>query len=364
MSEPNADILIVDDTPANLRLLASMLAQRGYKARPVPSGALALQAVKSQPPELILLDINMPGLNGYEVCRQLKADEKTREIPVIFLSALGETEDKLNAFAAGGVDYISKPFQFEEVDARITTHLKLRQLQKQLEDHNRHLSRLVEAQVKKIPDSQLATIFALAKLSESRDEDTGAHLFRVRGYCRAIATHLFRGGPYASDVDERFIENLYFSSPLHDIGKVSIPDAILLKKGPLTPEEWAVMKTHTTLGAATLDVVLEQYPDNEMVRMGREIARSHHERWNGTGYPHGISGEAIPLPARIFAMADQYDALRSTRPYKRGFTHDETVKIIVEGDGRTMPEHWDPVILAAFREVETEFLGIWDSYEG
>lgn len=364
MSEPNADILIVDDTPANLRLLASMLAQRGYKARPVPSGALALQAVRSQPPELILLDINMPGLNGYEVCRQLKADEKTREIPVIFLSALGETEDKLNAFAAGGVDYISKPFQFEEVDARITTHLKLRQLQKQLEDHNRHLSRLVEAQVRKISDSQLATIFALAKLSESRDEDTGAHLFRVRGYCRAIATHLSRGGPYAPEVGDRFVENLYYSSPLHDIGKVSIPDAILLKKGPLTPEEWAVMKTHTTLGAATLDVVLEQYPDNEMVRMGREIARSHHERWDGTGYPHGLSGEAIPLPARIFSMADQYDALRSTRPYKRGFSHAETVRILVEGDGRTMPGHFDPLILAAFREAEPEFLDIWDSYEG
>jgi putative two-component system response regulator len=172
----------VDDTPANLKLLSGMLAQRGYKARPVPNGTLALQAVRSKPPDLILLDINMPGLNGYEVCRQLKADEKLSEIPVIFLSALGETEDKLRAFAAGGVDYISKPFQFEEVDARIATHLKLRHLQQQLEEHNQELSRLVQEQVKKISDSQLATIFALAKLAESRDEDTGRTSSRVRRY--------------------------------------------------------------------------------------------------------------------------------------------------------------------------------------
>lgn len=363
MSETTADVLIVDDTPANLKLLSGMLAQRGYKARPVPNGTLALQAVRSKAPDLILLDINMPGLNGYEVCRQLKADEKLREIPVIFLSALGETEDKLRAFAAGGVDYISKPFQFEEVDARIATHLKLRHLQQQLEEHNQELSRLVQEQVKKISDSQLATIFALAKLAESRDEDTGAHLFRVRRYCRSLAVHLAAAGEKERRIDEKFIDNLYFSSALHDIGKVSIPDAILLKKGPLTPEEWVVMKAHTTLGANTLAAVLEQHPDNEMIRMGKEIARSHHERWNGTGYPQGLAGEAIPLPARIFSMADQYDALRSTRPYKRGFTHEETVRIIVEGDGRTLPEHWDPAILAAFRAMETEFLDIWMRFE-
>lgn len=363
MADTTADVLIVDDTPANLKLLSGMLAQRGYKARPVPNGTLALQAVRSKPPDLILLDINMPGLNGYEVCRQLKADEDLREIPVIFLSALGETEDKLRAFAAGGVDYISKPFQFEEVDARIATHLKLRHLQRQLEEHNNQLSRLVQEQVKKISDSQLATIFALAKLAESRDEDTGAHLFRVRNYCRALAVHLAGSGARGRQIDERFVDDLYFSSPLHDIGKVSIPDAVLLKRGPLTPEEWVVMKAHTTLGANTLAAVLEQHPDNEMIRMGKEIARSHHERWNGTGYPQGLVGDAIPLPARIFAIADQYDALRSARPYKRGFSHEETVKVIVEGDGRTMPEHWDPLILDAFGRLETEFREIWTRFE-
>ena len=363
MAEQPSDILIVDDTPANLKLLSGMLVQRGYKARPVPNGALALQAIQSKPPELILLDINMPGMNGYEVCRRLKASEQYRDIPVIFLSALGETEDKLRAFEAGGVDYISKPFHFEEVDARISTHLKLRRLQRDLEDHNRRLSELVQKQVKEISDSHLATIFALAKLAESRDEDTGAHLFRVRKYCRALAIHLARENVGGRVIDEPFVENLFFSSALHDIGKVSIPDAILLKKGPLTAEEWAVMKTHTTLGALTLEAVLESHPENDMLRMGKEIARSHHERWDGTGYPQGLAGEEIPLPARIFAMADQYDALRSTRPYKRGFTHEETVRIIVEGDGRTMPHHWDPAILAAFRVLEPEFLDIWTRFQ-
>jgi putative two-component system response regulator len=363
MTESTADILVVDDTPANLRLMSEMLARRGFRSRCVADGRLALEAVAATPPDLILLDINMPGMDGYEVCRRLKADDRFKEIPVVFLSALAETEDKLRAFAVGGVDYIGKPFQIEEVNARITTHLKLRQLQRQLEEHNRQLAEIVRAQVKKISESHVATIVALAKLAESRDEDTGAHLFRVRGYCRVLATHLAQDGVHRQVIDEPFIDDLFFSSALHDIGKVSIPDAILLKRGSLTPAEWAVMQTHPVLGASTLDAVLAQYPDNEMIRMGREIARAHHERWDGTGYPQGIAGEEIPLAARIFTLADVYDALRSVRPYKRGFAHEETARIILEGDGRTMPAHWDPVVLAAFRATERELDEIWTRFE-
>ncbi len=190
MNERKADILIVDDTPANLRMLGGMLAKQGYKSRPVPSGILALKAVESEPPDLILLDINMPGMNGYEVCEKLKADERFRDIPVIFISALGETEDKLRAFSAGGVDYVGKPFQFAEVEARISTHLRLRFLQRELERHNDHLADLVAEQVKEISEAQQATIFAIAKVAEARDFDTGAHLQRVRRYCRALATRL------------------------------------------------------------------------------------------------------------------------------------------------------------------------------
>jgi len=364
MSERRPDILIVDDTPANLRLLGGMLGKQGYKSRPVPSGALALQAIESEPPDLILLDINMPGMNGYETCERLKADARFRDIPVIFISALGETEDKLRAFSAGGVDYVSKPFQFAEVEARISTHLRLRALQRELEQHNRHLSELVTAQVKEISDAQHATIFALAKIAEAKDEDTGAHLLRVRQYCRAIAERLGerKAFPVPVLIDREFVEVIEWASPLHDIGKVCVPDAVLLKRGPLTQEEWAVMRTHTTVGARTLESVLVNYPRNAFVKMGVEIARSHHERWDGSGYPEGLAGEAIPLAARIFTVADQYDALRSPRPYKPPFDHEKTFRILVEGDGRTSPEHFDPRVLAAFREVAPELARIWDRF--
>jgi putative two-component system response regulator len=363
MTTPRADIMIVDDTPENLRVLAGMLGKQGYRTRPLPSGSLALAAARSEPPDLILLDINMPGMSGYEVCHQLKTDDRLKHIPVIFISALGETEDKLRAFAAGGVDYISKPFQFPEVEARISTHLKLRQLRQDLERHNHHLSELVAEQVKDISDAQHATIFALAKLAEARDRDTGAHLLRVRRYCRALASHLAGRNTFPRQIDAAFIDLLEWASPLHDIGKVCIPDTILLKHAPLTPEEWAVMRTHTTLGATTLESVLVSYPRNPLVRMGCEIARSHHERWSGGGYPQGLAGEAIPLPARIFKIADHYDALRSTRPYKPPLSHAETVRIFTEGDDRTRPDHFDPRVLAAFREIETVFAGIWQSPE-
>ncbi len=362
MSERKPDILIVDDTPANLRLLGGMLAKQGYKSRPVPSGALALQAIESEPPDLILLDINMPGMNGYETCERLKADARYRDIPVIFISALGETEDKLRAFSAGGVDYVSKPFQFAEVEARISTHLRIRALQRELEQHNRHLSELVAEQVREISDAQHATIFALAKVAEAKDEDTGAHLLRVRQYCRALAVHLAERNVFPGGIDKEFIEVIEWASPLHDIGKVSVPDAVLLKRGPLTPEEWSVMRTHATVGARTLESVLVSYPRNTLVKMGAEIARSHHERWDGSGYPEGLAGEAIPLAARIFTVADQYDALRSPRPYKPPFDHDRTVRILLEGDGRTMPHHFDPHVLAAFREIAPEFATIWDRW--
>ncbi len=362
MADQKANILIVDDTPANLRLLGGMLVKQGYKSRPVPNGALALQAVESEPPDLILLDINMPGINGYEVCGRLKADERFRDIPVIFISALGETEDKLRAFSAGGVDYVSKPFQFEEVEARISTHLKLRMLQRELEKHNRHLSELVAEQVKEISEAQHATIFALAKLAEAKDEDTGAHLLRVRQYCREMTTWLLRENVFPGLIDDVFLEIIEWASPLHDIGKVAIPDAVLLKRGPLTPEEWKTMKTHATAGAQTLESVLVSYPRNSFVKMGVEIARSHHERWDGSGYPEGLSGEDIPLAARIFTIADQYDALRSARPYKPPFDHEKTVRILVEGDGRTLPVHFDPRVHHAFRQVEKELKNIWDRF--
>jgi putative two-component system response regulator len=347
---PRANILIVDDTPANLQVLSDLLKQRGIHPRPVPSGKLALQAAELDAPDLILLDITMPEMDGYEVCQRLKAQKTLKEIPVIFISALTETLDKVKAFSVGGVDYITKPFQIDEVYARVETHLQLRRLQQEHEQTIQHLEQRVQNQVREISASQLATIFALAKLAESRDDDTGKHLERVRTFCKLLATRLGDQAQYRDQISAAFIEDIYQASPLHDIGKVGIPDAILLKPGKLSGEEFERMKLHTILGAQTLEAVSQQYPSNPLISMGRAIARHHHERWDGTGYPDGLAGEAIPLAARIMAVADVYDALRSKRVYKPGFPPMTTLDIMRNSSGT----HFDPGIVSIFDELHEE----------
>ena len=274
---------------------------------------MALEAAVALLPDLILLDIMMPGMDGFEVCRQLKLDARLRGVPVVFLSAIDEVADKVRAFSAGAVDYISKPFQFPEVLMRVETHLRLRRMQIELEAKNRFLVELVREQVREISDSQMATIFALAKLAESRDGETGKHIERVQLYCKLLAATLAEQPEYIGRIEESFIENMFLASPLHDIGKVAIRDHILLKQGELTSAEFEEMKTHTTLGAQTLEAVKTRYPQNEFLRLGIEIARCHHERWDGNGYPAGLKGTGIPLSARIMAVADSYDAARSRR---------------------------------------------------
>ncbi len=360
-SDPSspATILVVDDTPENLRVLLELLKAEGYKARAVPSGKLALQAAASEPPDLILLDIMMPGMDGYEVCRHLKQDPALREIPVVFLSALDGTENKVRAFEVGGVDYVIKPFQFDEVRARVETHLRLRRLQLLLAAQNRRLQELVAEQVREISDSQMATIFALAKLAESRDKGTGQHIERVQIYCRLIASHLRENPSYADVINDAFVENIFRASSLHDIGKVAIRDGVLLKPGPLTEDEFDEMKSHTTLGARTLQKVQRAYPGNAFLRMGIEIALSHHERWDGTGYPHGLAGAQIPLSARIMAVADSYDAARSRRFYKPALPHEECCAAILRRAGTFL----DPDVVQAFTRAEVEFRAVADSLD-
>jgi len=355
-----ADILVVDDTLANLQLLAAMLKKRGHKVRPVPNGKLALQAARSLPPDLILLDINMPEMNGYEVCVELKADPRLSDIPVIFISAYIEVLDKVKAFSVGGVDYVTKPFHDDEVAARVEAHLKILRLRREIDALNSSLKDRVQDQVREISDSQIATIIALAKLSECRDEDTGNHILRIQRYSRALARRLADKGVFGKLIDDSFIVTICQASALHDIGKVGIPDSILLKPGKLTPEEFETMKTHTTLGATTLASVLENYPGNAFVQMGVEVARSHHERWDGSGYPDGLSGELIPLAARITVIPDQYDALRNNRPYKPAFDAARTYAILTEGDGRSSPDHFDPRVFAAFKDIAAEFEEIFE----
>jgi putative two-component system response regulator len=344
-TEPyHADILVVDDVPANLTLLAGMLKGKGYRVRPAPSGKLALKAVEREPPDLILLDITMPEMDGFEVCRRLKEDVRFRDVPVIFISALTETFDKVKAFGSGGVDYVTKPFQFEEVAARVETHLKLRRYQARLED-------VVKEQVAEICASQISTIFALSKLAESRDMDTGQHLERVQVFCRMLAVKLGGGDPFRRVIDDAFIHNIFNASPLHDIGKVASPDRVLLKAGKLTPQEFEIMKQHAVLGASTMEAVREVYPKNAFINMGISIARSHHERWDGKGYPDGLAGEGIPLAARIMTVADVYDALRSTRCYKGPYSREQARGIIESGGG----SQFDPAVVAAFRTLEEDF---------
>jgi putative two-component system response regulator len=345
------EILIVDDSADSLQVLERFLKVKGYRVRPMSDGALALASALDKPPDLILLDITMPALNGYEVCRLFKANRDLRTIPILFLSGHEETEVKVKAFQSGGVDYITKPFQLEEVLSRVETHLKIRSLQIELEQHNRFLGDLVTAQMKEISASHLAAIFALAKLSESRDEDTGRHLERVQIYCRLLAQKLSEQPRYRDHIGSTYLENIYRASPLHDIGKVGIRDAILLKQGTLAPGEFEAMKIHTLLGAHTLEAVRDEYPKNAFINIGIAIARSHHERWDGSGYPNRISGDDIPLSARIMALADVYDALRSVRCYKQAFTRQKTAAIIHEGSG----VHFDPGVVEAFEELNEKF---------
>jgi putative two-component system response regulator len=355
--ERRGDILIVDDGPENLRILCELLSSEGYIARPVSDGEMALEAAAAVPPDLILLDIRMPGMDGFEVCRRLKLEARLRDVPVIFLSAIDEVSDKVKAFSIGAVDYIAKPFQFPEVRMRVETHLRLRRLQLELEAKNRGLVELVSEKVREISDSQMATIFALAKLAESRDGETGKHIERVQLYCKVLASTLAEQPSYIGRIEESFIENIFLASPLHDIGKVAIRDHILLKQGQLTPGEFEEMKMHTTLGAQTLEQVKKRYPSNEFLRLGIEIARCHHERWDGKGYPVGLAGPRIPLSARIMAVADSYDAARSRRCYKPALTHDECRNALTRRSGTYL----DPDVISAFEDVQGLFEGIADA---
>jgi putative two-component system response regulator len=347
----NARIMVVDDVSTNLKLLDLLLTSEGYRVDTYTRGIDALEAATTAPPDIILLDVSMPEMDGYEVCRRLKNEEHLQNIPVLFISAHAETADKVKGFEVGGVDYITKPFHVAEVRARVGTHLKLARLQNMLQQQNADLEKRVEEKVAEVYSAQLSTITALAKLAEHRDNDTGKHLERVQRYTHILAVRLQEKRVYVGEIDDRFIHNLYHATPLHDIGKVSIPDRILLKPGRLDPDEFEVMKTHTTVGAETLAAVYADYQSNEFLSLGVAITRSHHERWDGAGYPDRLAGTEIPLSARIMAVADVYDALRSKRVYKGAKPHGDTVAIICDGSGT----QFDPEIVAAFLSIEQEF---------
>ncbi len=352
-------IMIVDDTPENLKLLEDMLQKKGYNTVAFPRGAMALRAAKKSSPDLILLDIMMPEMDGFEVCHRLKEDEALKDIPVIFISALDDTANKVKAFSEGGVDYVSKPFHEEEVLARVGTHLDLRRSQNELQKYSLHLEELVDEKMKEISESQVATIHALSNLAEHRDDDTGQHINRTQHFCKLLAEQLRQNPKYTQRITDSFIYNIYCAATLHDIGKVGIPDNILLKPGRLTNYEFEIMKDHVMIGVRTLESVQKDYPNNEFINMGVRLTRSHHEKWNGSGYPDGLVGEDIPLCGRIMAVADVYDALRSKRPYKEPFTHEKAMEIIRKDTGT----HFDPDVAEAFIVLEKEFARIRDELD-
>ncbi|HTL98603.1 MAG TPA: HD domain-containing phosphohydrolase [Holophagaceae bacterium] len=343
----NASILIVDDLDANVQLLTRMLASAGYTSiastmDPVEVCDLHLK----HPFDLILLDLQMPGMDGFQVIEELRGFEPGGYLPVLVITA--QPDHKLRALQAGAKDFISKPFELAEVLARVHNMLEVRLLHSELRGHNEALEERVRERTADLQENYLETIFTMSRAAEFKDEETGFHLRRISRFCLHLSRLL--------GLDEAFADTIYFSSPMHDIGKIGVPDHILLKPGDLTPDEWVVMRGHPLMGSQILGNSKSSY-----LQMGAEIALNHHERWDGGGYPNGKRGEAIPMASRIMNICDIYDALRSQRPYKPAFDHATAMGIMTRGDGRTQPEHFDPAILDAFQRSHAAFAGIFDT---
>jgi putative two-component system response regulator len=345
-------VLIVDDTPDNITLLSALLKDI-YRIKIATNGVKALHIAATIPaPDLILLDVMMPEMDGYETCRRLKENPMTAEIPIIFLTAKSQVSDEEMGLKLGAVDYISKPISPPIVLARVATQLHLVRARNLLQDQNKHLESLVQDRTRKLAKMQDAIIMAMASLAETRDNETGNHIRRTQNYVAALARQLKHLPRFSFELTDENIELLYKSAPLHDIGKVGIPDNILLKPGKLTSEEFEIMKLHTNYGRETI-LSVERYlgESNEFLRFAREITYSHQEKWDGSGYPENLSGDAIPVSARLMAVADVYDALISRRVYKPAFSHEEAIAIMSKGRG----SHFDPDILDVFLKITDEF---------
>jgi len=340
-------VLVVDDELRNTKLIEAVLQPQGYVIETAASGEEALRALAATRPDLILLDVKLPGMSGFAVAAELKRDPETRQIPIIMVTALDDRASKLTALNSGAEEFLTKPIDVAELTIRTRNLLRLKQLADLQAGYARMLEIRVTERSLKLTDSYRDTITALNRAASYRDEETGAHVQRISHFCVELAQAL--------GMSSDFCECIRYASPMHDIGKIAIPDRILLKPGKLSAEEWEIMKTHAELGSKMLEGV-----DSPYINMGRDIAMSHHERWDGTGYPKGLAGEETPLSARLMCIADVYDALRSKRPYKDAIDHATTVRIITMGDGRTSPRHFDPRVLSAFVAVQSRLRDLYE----
>lgn len=324
-------ILIVDSNKQNLNELKNILDNEGYVVLTQTDPMTVRASIVISNPDLIILGTDFDNFDGIDLCERIKKDKLIPQVPIVMNIVTHNDYIVEKSFNAGAIDFITKPYHSEEIKARVLMQIRVNKLQSELEEKNKQLETTVEEQTKTIAEMQMETIFSLAKLAQSRDDDTGKHLERVQKYCHILATEMSKMPKYKDIVTKDYIKNIVCACPLHDIGKVAIPDSILLKPGKLTDEEFAVMKKHTIYGAETLNEVYEHFGSNEFIKMGIDIAKYHHERWDGKGYPEGLAGENIPLCARIMAIADVYDALSSRRTYKAAFPHKKCVEIIKEG---------------------------------
>jgi putative two-component system response regulator len=341
-------ILVIDDNKKNIDVVLNTL-QDICDVSTALSGRTALQLIKESPPDLILLDIMMPDLDGFEVCRILKQDKQTAEIPVLFLTGMTNVEEKLIGFDVGAVDYIIKPFEPVEMIARVKNHMALAIAKKELKAQNDILEERVAQRTRELALTQEITIDTLAGLAEYRDPETGGHIQRTKHYIEVIANVIKDLPEYNSFLDKKTIDLIVMSAPLHDIGKVGTPDHILLKPGKLTAEEFEIMKAHTTVGYATLQRAEKKLGYNSFLTYAKEIAWTHHEKWDGSGYPNRLKGNEIPIPGRMMAIADVYDALISKRVYKPPFSHTEALSIMAESRGT----HFDPLMFDMFYRFES-----------
>ena len=343
-SSPKPQLMVVDDNVVNLQIVRKALSDT-YNIIPVTSGEMALNLMKKKGcPSLILLDIDMPDMDGFETIRRLKSSETTKNIPVIFLTSINDRGSELEGLQLGAVDYITKPFSIPLLIQRVSLHLALIEQQRELQNYNDNLMEMVKEKTKTIEELQYSIMHALSDLIECRDGLTGGHVARTQKYLKVLTDGLILSGNYADDMKNIDLDLWVESAQLHDIGKVGIPDYILTKPGRLTNEEFEIIKTHPLVGEQALKGAMEMTSAKELLQHAATVAVSHHEKWDGTGYPYGLKGEEIPLIGRLMAIADVYDALVTERPYKKAFSHETAFRIIVEESGK----HFDPTLVEIF----------------